>query len=532
MNDSDEANEYQVNNVNANNDDRRGFLSKLSAATLSAFTSFFAPLTSQPSNAVTNDPTRIEINVDTEYLLTVMNYFEGDMRKVLSTIVRSPLTTVEIEPPKYGATGAGYGDMSPKDAILRALYTYESPDEYAAQASWLKVDSPNPWIELLTKKRYELDIPILDAQDGDTKGKVRKIVIKPATTISLSNLEAVVGLAAASYPLAFAKYNFDSWQEEQEKEEKKKMMAAKKAKTAAVDKKKPKGTAKKEKAAVASGEGEDAGTAPPKKAAMKGQEAKSKPAPAKKAAPTTTDDEITMAPNAMTEALNEFFGNTESGPTARGEAVEEAQEQPEEPSVELLQPSQPDEPSYEMMDESSYYEQRRQQDLIDEMNEPQQVVRKQTPAYENSAWLQNGQSSSNSGPPKKYGLGAGGWKKNTSEENPSFAAQSVTYIEPAVEDVPTRTVSVAVSTSVETQSSGGMDAYAAQMAQLAGGYPQQQQEEVVEEHSATYEEPVQYYEEEEQQQQSKPTHENNAWQQNVAGPPKRYGIGSASWKKN
>eukprot|EP01082_Thalassiosira_pseudonana_P005761 g5587.t1 g5587 contig2:861178-861504(-) len=39
MNDSDEANEYQVNNVNANNDDRRGFLSKLSAATLSAFTS-------------------------------------------------------------------------------------------------------------------------------------------------------------------------------------------------------------------------------------------------------------------------------------------------------------------------------------------------------------------------------------------------------------------------------------------------------------------------------------------------------------
>jgi hypothetical protein len=236
------------------------------------------------------------------------------MRKVLGVIVRSPLTSVVIEPPKSGFGSAS--ELSPKDAILRALYSYTNPEEYAAQSSWLKVDAPNPWIEFLTKKRYELDIPFVYAKEGEQKGSVKKIVIKPATTLSLSNIEAAVGLAALSYPVAYAYYNYESWQEEQEKLAKKRMMAAKKAKGKASEKGASKGTVNKGETPVAVESGETKVAS--KTAAMKGQasaDAKTakKPFP-KRPLSSKEQAEATMAPNAMTEALNEFFG-TKPGPT-------------------------------------------------------------------------------------------------------------------------------------------------------------------------------------------------------------------------
>ena len=285
-----------------NIDSRREFFAKVAATAPLLFTA------SQPQSAaaVSNEPTKIELVVDTEYLIRVLNYFDGDMRKVLGVLVRAPTTKVEIDPPETGLDPK----ISPQDAILRALYSYGSPKDYELQSSWLKVEEPGnkgilrPLAKFLTKKRYTVYLPAVDST-GEGKKKIvgangleidydsgLEVVIKP--TGKLNNLEAAAGLAVVTYPLAYGLYNYESYQEEQAAKLKRKKMAAKKAAKAkaAAAKKAAKGTSKKG--------GEAKGAAKKKKAskkAMKGQEMKkdgsnAKKSISKKKATTAKDADI------------------------------------------------------------------------------------------------------------------------------------------------------------------------------------------------------------------------------------------------
>ncbi len=229
---------------------RRGFFSQVAAA---ASASLLLSSSPQQVNAVSDEPTRIELSVDTEYMIGVLEYFEGDMRKVMEVLIQAPSTEVKIEP----SAGTRF-DAGTKEAIFKALLAYDKDPEYAArQASWIKVDEPNRTLDFLLKKRYNLSVPSAGPKDvqeieivlkdgGTLKYKPMKI---DSTPFSLSNLEAGVGLAVASYPVAYGVYNYDSWKEEQDKKEKKKQMAAKKAAKAkakaAAAKAKAKGTPKK-----------------------------------------------------------------------------------------------------------------------------------------------------------------------------------------------------------------------------------------------------------------------------------------------
>jgi hypothetical protein len=231
---------------------RREFFSKVAATTAPIL------LAASQASAVNNEPTRIELTVDTEYLIRVLEYFDGDMRKVLGVLIRSPQTTVEIEPPSKGEKGL----PNPKDAILRALYSYESPNEYITQASWVKVDEPNKgWVEFLTKKRYRIYLPSV-ASDGNDENGILDVTIQP-TNINVSNLEGGAGLAVLSYPVAYSYYQYESWWEEQETKARKAKIAAKNAAKAGAAKK-VKGTLNKENMVVKAEEGKK----PP---ALKGQ---------------------------------------------------------------------------------------------------------------------------------------------------------------------------------------------------------------------------------------------------------------------
>lgn len=57
------------------------------------------------------------------------------MRKVLGVLVKAPQTTVEISPPAKGTNPK----LTPEEQLLRALYSYEKPEDYVEQASWLKI---------------------------------------------------------------------------------------------------------------------------------------------------------------------------------------------------------------------------------------------------------------------------------------------------------------------------------------------------------------------------------------------------------
>ena len=152
------------------------------------------------------------------------------MRKVLGVLVRAPTTTVEIDPPAYGSDQ----NLTPEDAILRALYSYKSPEDYATQASWLKLKEKDKGFlsslgEFLTKKRYTLQLPSISEGSSDKKEDRTKIiktkdgVIEYSTVdiqqqaIKLSNLEAGVALAVVSYPAAYGYYNYESYREEEVK---------------------------------------------------------------------------------------------------------------------------------------------------------------------------------------------------------------------------------------------------------------------------------------------------------------------------
>ena len=250
---------------------RRGFLSKIAAsASASLLLSSSLP---QQANALPDEPTRIEMSVDTEYLIRVLDYFDGDMRKALGVLIRAPSTQVEIDTPARG----GNGSINPRDAVLNALSSYNEEEYAVQQASWVKVDKPNRTLELLLKKRYTLSLPSVGGaenaeqveivlKDGGTvKYKPMKL---ESTSVSLSNLEAGIGLVTISYPVAYGLYNYESFREEEEKKLKKAQMAAKKAKAAAAKKAKAKGSPKKK---------EKKATNDKSKPTMKGQETKKPP---------------------------------------------------------------------------------------------------------------------------------------------------------------------------------------------------------------------------------------------------------------
>lgn len=249
---------------------RRGFLSQI-AASASASLLLSSSLPEQ-ANAFPDEPTRIEMSVDTEYLIRVLDYFDGDMRKALGVLIRAPSTQVEIDAPAR----AGSGSINPRDAVLNALSSYNEEEYAVQQASWVKVDKPNRTLELLLKKRYTLSLPssvgsaeqveIVLKDGGTVKYKPMKL---ESTSLSLSNLEAGIGLAVASYPLAYGLYNYESFREEEEKKLKKAQMAAKKAKAAAAKKAKAKGSPKKKE--------KKATTVEKSKPTMKGQETKKPP---------------------------------------------------------------------------------------------------------------------------------------------------------------------------------------------------------------------------------------------------------------
>lgn len=215
-----EKHEKEQSNVETNDNcsplSRRDALIKtVVAATTAAATTL---TNSYPAEAVTTEPTRIELQVDTEYLVKTLNFFDGDMRKALGALVRSPFTKVQIDPPNSLFTS---DRDNARDAILRALYTYDRPDDYILQAKWLKVDNKKPsvlrsTISWLTKKRYKFEI----SGREDVSEKIK---------VSLSNLEIGASVLAVSYPLAFATYRYESYKEAEEAEAKRAAMAAKRA---------------------------------------------------------------------------------------------------------------------------------------------------------------------------------------------------------------------------------------------------------------------------------------------------------------
>lgn len=206
---------------------RRNFLTKVVATAVTPIL-----LTStQVSAAVANEPTKIELTVDTEYLVRVLDYFDGDMRKVLGVLVKAPQTTVEISPPAKGTNPK----LTPEEQLLRALYSYEKPEDYVEQASWLKIQkSDKGWVELLTKKRWKINLPSIGS-GGEVDGQL-EVSVKP-TSISFSNLELGAAAVVASYPLGFGLYNYEQRKEEEAAALKKKQMAAKRAAKAAAAKK-------------------------------------------------------------------------------------------------------------------------------------------------------------------------------------------------------------------------------------------------------------------------------------------------------
>ena len=274
---ADQDDNIIIKELESTNDvtNRRGFLSQIAAsASASLFLSSSLP---QQANAFPDEPTRIEMSVDTEYLIRVLDYFDGDMRKALGVLIRAPSTQVEIDAPAR----AGSGSINPRDAVLNALSSYNEEEYAVQQASWVKVDKPNRTLELLLKKRYTLSLPSVGSaenaeqveivlKDGGTvKYKPMKL---ESTSLSLSNLEAGIGLAVASYPLAYGLYNYESFREEEEKKLKKAQMAAKKAKAAAAKKAKAKGSPKKKEKKTTTVE-----KSKKSKQTMKGQETKKPP---------------------------------------------------------------------------------------------------------------------------------------------------------------------------------------------------------------------------------------------------------------
>jgi hypothetical protein len=161
-----------------------------------------------PATALTSAPTKIEVNVETDYLVRALDYFDGDVKKTLGAVVRAPGSSVRIDPPEEA-----------RDELLRALYPFKEPEEYATQAAWVgvTVKPEKTWIDSMTEKQYK----IIAGEEAEL-------------SVALSNLDIGVAAIVVSFPLTFG-----AGQAEKEKEEKiaagKK--AAVKAKKAAIEQK-------------------------------------------------------------------------------------------------------------------------------------------------------------------------------------------------------------------------------------------------------------------------------------------------------
>ena len=193
------------------------------AAMVTAATVSSAGISPAFAESYTKEPTKIDLEVETDYLIKTLEFFDGDMRKVLSSVIRSPYTTVKINAPTIDKDAA-------RDAILRALYSYEAPGDYAEQASWVNIgESDNSLIGWVTKKRYRIDMP--NFSPGE------ELPLK--TTITLSNLEAGAAATLLSFPLSYGYYKYEGYWEEQEAKARKEAAAAKRAAAAKAKKAKP-----------------------------------------------------------------------------------------------------------------------------------------------------------------------------------------------------------------------------------------------------------------------------------------------------
>ena len=154
-----------------------------------------------PAQAATKERTTITVTVDTDYLVRALDYFGGDMKKTMTGIVRAPGSTLRIDPPE-----------SARDDLLRVLYPFAEPEEYATQVNYLGISvQPKKSIgEVLTNKQFKL-----------------------GGGVSLSVIDvALVGIAF-SYAWGFKTYENERIEEEREAAEKKAAMAAKRAALAA-----------------------------------------------------------------------------------------------------------------------------------------------------------------------------------------------------------------------------------------------------------------------------------------------------------
>jgi hypothetical protein len=146
-----------------------------------------------PAIAVTSDSTKIEVNVETDYLVRALDYFEGDVKKTMGAVVRAPGSSVRIDPPQEA-----------RDDVLRALYPFKEPEEYATQAAWVgvTVKPEKSLTDSLTEKKYNVDAG--------------------GFSIGLSTLDIGLAAVVVSYPFTFGAYQAERAQEE-------KVAAAKKA---------------------------------------------------------------------------------------------------------------------------------------------------------------------------------------------------------------------------------------------------------------------------------------------------------------
>jgi len=243
---------------------RRSALAKTAATTLSFATAAFAT-NAKPAKAYSEKSTVIELKVETDYLIRVLDFFDGDMRKALGVFVRAPYTTVKIDPPDSK-------DDAARDAILRALYSYGSPEDYVAQANWVTIEKKTSVLasvkDFLTKERFKFAI---DGWKDDDGGK---------TIISVNVIQVGLSALVLSYPAAFAYFQWESYQDELAAKEKKIQMAAKREAAAA-----------KKKKAAAAAKGKEGGA-----------RTKDAPAAKKKDAPvkTAAKKEVGKGPKAQT----------------------------------------------------------------------------------------------------------------------------------------------------------------------------------------------------------------------------------------
>jgi len=177
-----------------------------------------------PANAAEPLPTRIELTVDTEYLLRCLDFFNGDLNMAIATIARSRQDSeIKVDPPREEL-----------GTVLKAIYTNKSPQQLEEQQYWLPATivpyQENLWAESWAEKKYRV---ITSTENGQVEA------------FTFNNVQAALAAAggvAATYPASYAYYTYQNAEEEKKAAAKRAAIKAKKdAKAAAAKKKKDKG---------------------------------------------------------------------------------------------------------------------------------------------------------------------------------------------------------------------------------------------------------------------------------------------------